>query len=147
MTSKKIFNKNVKNNIACLLSIYFLGHIKKLLTEELEIQPITSYVIEIKNKLLENTSINQKTIDNEKNEIKNKLNKWINYLDNNSVDNLNEYNNVLKSILSDLAEIDVYLDSYIDDLEEYEEVVNNRQKRKHLVFFFFICFNNNTLFN
>ena len=116
MTSKKILNKNVKNNIACLLSIYFLGHIKKLLTEELEIQPITSYVIEIKNK----------------------LNKWINYLDNNSVDNLNEYNNVLKSILSDLAEIDVYLDSYIDDLEEYEEVVNNRQKRKHLVFFFYL---------
>jgi len=122
-------NKGNKANLDTQLknSLDIIDSSEKVeLTEDYKLQPITSYVIEIQNKITENTSINSKTKNSVREDVKNKLNKWINHLDKDLVDDLAEYNEVLNSILSDLAETEVHLDDYLDDMEDYEKVANSR---------------------
>ena len=91
------------------------------LNEENKLQPITSYIIEINNKLISNKLIDNNTKKEIRNELLEKLNDGVALLEDKKIDTLEEYNQVLGIIMKSIAGIDLNIDQFTQDMEEYNQ--------------------------
>ena len=123
MDKYEIDKGNKTNIISQLLVCVDLisNNAKVELTDDTKLQPITSYIIEINNKIVSNKLIDS----NVKREIKNKLIEILNNniadLEDDTIDTLEEYNEVLGKIMKDIAGIDLDIKEYLKDVEDYNK--------------------------
>lgn len=117
---EKTANKtNIHSQLQKSLDLISKGKPVKL-TKELSYEVITSFVIETYNEVISSTELttsDKKTIIND---LKYSLNAALNELENNTVDSLKEYNEVVYSILSKIAKVRINAILYINESIEYK---------------------------
>lgn len=111
---------NIHSQLQKSLDLISKGKPVKL-TKELSYEVITSFVIETYNEVISSTELTTSDKETIIGDLKDILSVALNELENNTVDSLKEYNEVIYSILGKIAKVSINAMLYINESIEYKK--------------------------
>lgn len=92
------------------------------ISEDKKLDAITSYIIEIINKALSSSFIDEDNLFILRGMLSEKLSKAENLIENEKIDSISKYNSALHKILYELAEVDLDVYSFVRETERFQRI-------------------------